>query len=624
MEEAVAELAALTAGSPAEAVLQQETMKAAAATADALKSLQTLDTTATASASLASTDLVTVGSSSSSRVQHAGGLITGDSGGGGSGSSSSGGSSSGGSSGLGIPAGWGLGSRDAAVKSPTSALNSMSEGEAVAAAAAVDSALAEYEHQVLGGSNGSSTDLHGSNGSSRSSSRSSSHKYGDFASEYSIWDEESIKVQDGTPAADAAAAAAAVAASAADGSSVGAAAGAAGAAGAAAALGAVAAAEQPVQQGTATGKASDTKQHKKQKKRKDTAAAAEPKPWWAVLIPYIPSSSGRDSSNGTDGKSVSVGSVDDGSSSSSHEPQHPGEPPTTLATAEPLSQSQGHWWQPLIDNDFIRSLPGVAKKDQGAKQQQDQPGDATSSAAAEGGKEADAGASNAQTADQQQGEKKQPWWSFVTDLSWVPGLGGSSDDDDGRESGAAAAADGASKPVEAIVIPADLPIEEIAREVAKLKEDAWRSKEDHLESLWARTVERNDRSWVMLLCFLLSVAIGLLAVVAYRISGLGDSGTDPADAAAAAAAAGAATAAAAGAAPDAAQEVGKAAAAGDATAAVAAVAAAAAGAAPDAAAAAAGSGGDGGQGATNLVMQLPVMTLAVLSWWLANWGGGGL
>jgi hypothetical protein len=53
--------------------------------------------------------------------------------------------------------------------------------------------------------------------------------------------------------------------------------------------------------------------------------------------------------------------------------------------------------------------------------------------------------------------------------------------------------------------------------VARLKEESWRSKEDHVESLWARAVERNDRSWLMLLAFLLTLAIALLSVVAYRL-----------------------------------------------------------------------------------------------------------
>lgn len=31
------------------------------------------------------------------------------------------------------------------------------------------------------------------------------------------------------------------------------------------------------------------------------------------------------------------------------------------------------------------------------------------------------------------------------------------------------------------------------REVARMKEETWRAKEEHVESLWVRTVERNDR-----------------------------------------------------------------------------------------------------------------------------------
>ena len=57
-------------------------------------------------------------------------------------------------------------------------------------------------------------------------------------------------------------------------------------------------------------------------------------------------------------------------------------------------------------------------------------------------------------------------------------------------------------------------------EVAKLKEETWRSQEDHVEALWARAVERNDRPWIILACFLFSVAIGLLTVVAWRINHL--------------------------------------------------------------------------------------------------------
>jgi hypothetical protein len=56
--------------------------------------------------------------------------------------------------------------------------------------------------------------------------------------------------------------------------------------------------------------------------------------------------------------------------------------------------------------------------------------------------------------------------------------------------------------------------------------------------MWAAALERRDRSWVGLLVFLLTVAIGLLAVVAYRLredAGGGGGGAEDAAAAAAAA-----------------------------------------------------------------------------------------
>jgi hypothetical protein len=197
-----------------------------------------------------------------------------------------------------------------------------------------------------------------------------------------------------------------------------------------------------------------------------------------------------------------------------------------LAAQEPLSSAQRAWWQPLIDNDFVRSLPGMPNADKqdrkAAAVQQQQLQDAKNAAAAEQQQQ--------QHGPENEVQQKQ-WWEDLT--AWLPIPSGSDT--------AGAAADGAadpSKPVEAIVIPADLPLEEIAKEVAKLKEDAWRSKEDHLESLWAKTVERNDRSWIMLLCFLLSVVIGLLCVVAWRISGLEGAPDEAANAAAAAAGAG--------------------------------------------------------------------------------------
>jgi hypothetical protein len=154
-------------------------------------------------------------------------------------------------------------------------------------------------------------------------------------------------------------------------------------------------------------------------------------------------------------------------------------------------------------------LPGIKKTEQ-----QQQKAASSVAAAAEGKQEGDLAAAVEEETDK---GKSRNWWEV--DWEWLPKFGGSADEGSGTPGGTAAAAgDGRNKPVEAIVIPADLPLEEIAREVAKLKEDAWRSKEDHVESLWAKTVERNDRSWIMLLCFLLTVVIGLLAVVAYRIA----------------------------------------------------------------------------------------------------------
>lgn len=115
---------------------------------------------------------------------------------------------------------------------------------------------------------------------------------------------------------------------------------------------------------------------------------------------------------------------------------------------------------------------------------------------------------------QQQGSQSdgKPWWQF-----WGKSSKGTAEDGKGKQEGAAWDASKESKPVEAIIIPPDLPLEEIAREVARLKEESWRSREGHVESLWAAAVEKNDRPWLMLLCFLLAVAVGMLVVVALKL-----------------------------------------------------------------------------------------------------------
>ncbi|GIL43724.1 hypothetical protein Vafri_1308 [Volvox africanus] len=103
----------------------------------------------------------------------------------------------------------------------------------------------------------------------------------------------------------------------------------------------------------------------------------------------------------------------------------------------------------------------------------------------------------------------KPWWQF-----WPDDKGEEDEDKASKQ------ADGGSKPVEAIYIPPDLPLEEIAAEVQRLKEDSWRERSDHVSNLWMKAVERNDRKWLMLAAFLLSVAVGLLTVVAWRLEQL--------------------------------------------------------------------------------------------------------
>lgn len=41
-----------------------------------------------------------------------------------------------------------------------------------------------------------------------------------------------------------------------------------------------------------------------------------------------------------------------------------------------------------------------------------------------------------------------------------------------------------------------------------------------MASLWRAAVEKNDRSWIMLLCFLMTTAVGLLSLVEYRLDHL--------------------------------------------------------------------------------------------------------
>ncbi|GLC55559.1 hypothetical protein PLESTB_001000400 [Pleodorina starrii] len=136
-------------------------------------------------------------------------------------------------------------------------------------------------------------------------------------------------------------------------------------------------------------------------------------------------------------------------------------------------------------------------------------------AAADGAAEAtEAAAASPQRASD--GRVVKPWWQFWSD-------GGKDAEAEERRVGGpedGGSKDGGSKPVEAIYIPPDLPLEEIAAEVQRLKEDSWRERSDHVSGLWMKAVERNDRKWLMLAAFLLSVAVGLLTVVAWRLEQL--------------------------------------------------------------------------------------------------------
>lgn len=114
--------------------------------------------------------------------------------------------------------------------------------------------------------------------------------------------------------------------------------------------------------------------------------------------------------------------------------------------------------------------------------------------------------------------KSRPWWQF-----WGGGGGQRRQNSDAAgavrpPSGSATPTADPSKPVDNVYVPEDLPLEEIAKELARMNEENLRTKEHHMMGLWMRAVEKNDRAWVVLLCFLLSVSIGLLSVVAYRLS----------------------------------------------------------------------------------------------------------
>eukprot|EP01024_Parvocaulis_polyphysoides_P041617 TRINITY_DN38187_c0_g2_i4.p2 TRINITY_DN38187_c0_g2~~TRINITY_DN38187_c0_g2_i4.p2 ORF type:complete len:215 (-),score=32.85 TRINITY_DN38187_c0_g2_i4:217-861(-) len=72
-------------------------------------------------------------------------------------------------------------------------------------------------------------------------------------------------------------------------------------------------------------------------------------------------------------------------------------------------------------------------------------------------------------------------------------------------------------PLKEVFIPPNLPIEEIAKEVARVREEAIQSEKVKAESFWARAIEQADRPWIILLVSLTSGALILLMVVFYRL-----------------------------------------------------------------------------------------------------------
>lgn len=70
---------------------------------------------------------------------------------------------------------------------------------------------------------------------------------------------------------------------------------------------------------------------------------------------------------------------------------------------------------------------------------------------------------------------------------------------------------------ESVLLPPELPLEEIAKEVVKLKTVTDKDEEERMNRVYAEAVERSDRKWIMLLCFLIALSIGMLSVVAMRI-----------------------------------------------------------------------------------------------------------
>lgn len=67
------------------------------------------------------------------------------------------------------------------------------------------------------------------------------------------------------------------------------------------------------------------------------------------------------------------------------------------------------------------------------------------------------------------------------------------------------------------LVPVDLPLEEIAKEVVKLKIVTEKDEQERWSRVYSEAAKQGDRKWLMLLCFLIVLSIAMLSIVAIRI-----------------------------------------------------------------------------------------------------------
>lgn len=69
-----------------------------------------------------------------------------------------------------------------------------------------------------------------------------------------------------------------------------------------------------------------------------------------------------------------------------------------------------------------------------------------------------------------------------------------------------------------VKIPSEFPMEEIAKEIAKIRLSAWEENKEHVKQLWASTVQKAYRPWIILLCLLTGTSAFFFLVLAYRVN----------------------------------------------------------------------------------------------------------